>query len=109
LSDSRDVQWTVSIAIWALCLIAAFAGAVVITVHAAQEKDASYPPTRSWVLGSFERWPGSVSGFVNQIRVVDTAGVCLYILESEQGSFEHQRTQLVAVPKTQLPKGAGCQ
>jgi hypothetical protein len=106
MSDSRDVKWTIAVVIFALCYAATF---VAIKLSAAQEKDSSYPPTRSWVLGSFERWPGAASGFVNQIRIVDTAGVCLYILEAEQSSFVHQRTQFVAVPKTQLPKGAGCQ
>jgi hypothetical protein len=89
VSDSRDVRWTVSLAIWALCLIAAFAAAIVITLHAAQEKDPSYPRTRTW----------SVAETHGNVYIVETAGVCLYLTSYA----------VAAVPKTQLPKGAGCQ
>jgi hypothetical protein len=41
------------------------------------------------------------------LRVVDTTGVCLYVM---QGGAEYgARVAVAAVPKTQLPAGTGCQ
>ncbi len=46
-----------------------------------------------------------------QIHVVDTNGVCLYVARDTNGYGEGWTPALamVAVPKTQLPQGAGCQ
>lgn len=41
------------------------------------------------------------------VRVIDTAGVCLYVLQRQYG--EGSYAAIAAVPKTQLPNGAGCQ
>jgi hypothetical protein len=98
VSDSRDVRWTVSLAIWALCLIAAFAAAIVITLHAAQEKDPSYP--RSW------RMKSGPSFLDLDVDIIETAGVCLYLVKS--GGVYGGYT-IAAVAKTQLPRGVGCQ
>lgn len=57
---------------------------------AAQERDASYPPTRVWAIG--------------RIDIVDTAGVCLYVIDK----FADEAA-IAAVPKTALPPGTGCQ
>jgi hypothetical protein len=47
--------------------------------------------TKSWKLGTSETW------------VIDTAGVCIYEILWSGGAA------LSAVPKTQLPVGAGCE
>jgi hypothetical protein len=53
--------------------------------------------TRTWVIQYFERW----SGTTRDIRVIDTTGVCLYVAPESDAIY--------AVPKTQLPAGAGCE
>ena len=40
---------------------------------------------------------------VDGVTVIDTSGVCLYVYS------DYNRGGIAAVPKTQLPKGAGCQ
>ncbi len=89
-----------------LFLLVAVIGLFVRT--SAQEHDPSYPQTRTWILSVFNRQLGG-GEWKHTVRVVDTAGVCLYILDSDAPSWESTRSQMVAVPKTQLPKGAGCQ
>lgn len=39
----------------------------------------------------------------NEVRVLDTTGVCLYVYITGEGGG------IAAVPKTQLPAGTGCQ
>lgn len=85
-----DKRWTIAVAIFALCYAATF---VAIKLSAAQEKDSSYPPTRTWHMALGSGWD------TPSIEVVETAGVCLYL----------SREGIAAVPRTQLPKGAGCQ
>ena len=82
----RDVLFTVAWGVmWAV--IAGGSAWLLIKVDA-QEKDPSYPRTRVWRIAE-----------TNNLYIVETAGVCIYW--SPDG--------LAAVPKTQLPKGAGCQ
>lgn len=51
--------------------------------------------TKTWEMSSgFDRVP---------MTVIDTSGVCLYVIVTNQGPA------IAAVPKTQLPQGAGCQ
>jgi len=75
---------------WSLVLITTwliiFTGLIVAARNQAVEK-TPYHRTTEWEL----RW---------NLKVIDTAGVCLYIYEG-QG--------IAAVPKTQLPPGVGCQ
>lgn len=73
----------------------------------AQEKDPAYPATRSWVLGTYDRLVNP--DYKNRIVVIDTAGVCLYLMEAAASNWAGVQSQLVAVPKTQLLKGTGCQ
>lgn len=65
----------------------------ILNLHA-QERDASYPKTRSWRA-------------VGNILVVDMAGVCLYRVEETFGT--NGFAAIAAVPKTALPPGTGCQ
>jgi hypothetical protein len=75
-----------------LFIVAAVLTALVL--HA-QENDPSYPATRTWKIIL-------PPGFYD-VQVVETAGVCLYIGRTGEGS------SIAAVPKTQLPPGKGCQ
>ena len=53
-------------------------------------------PTKAWKLG--------VPGWVHtEIIVIDIAGVCIYKYDG------YNKGGIAAVPKTQLPSGAGCQ
>jgi hypothetical protein len=86
---------------------------VTLTRLVAQEKDPSYPQTRQWQIGSLYSNGTYATGAV---VVFDTAGVCLYVVTSRidgvspfKGGSEGQIHTIAAVPKTQLPKGAGCQ
>lgn len=88
---SRLYYWVVGVV--AGLGLGAFAHGELVTPTLAQSRPAergSYPETRTWVL------PTST---FNAVRVVDTAGVCLYV---------YMET-IVAIPKTQLPPGTGCQ
>lgn len=42
-----------------------------------------------------------------RVDVIDTEGVCLYVARTFVG--DGKAPAITAVPKTQLPKGAGCQ
>lgn len=67
----------------------------------AQEKDPSYPRTHIWSMHP-----------VANVTVIDTAGVCLYIVPQSLGGLYGgggSINTIAAVAKTQLPKGAGCQ
>jgi hypothetical protein len=79
-------------------------------LHAAQEHDAAYPQTRTWLAADFKTWD-SIYGDTRktQVFVIDTAGVCLYVLQADAPQWDGVRGGIAAVPKTQLPKGAGCQ
>lgn len=72
--------------------VAVWAAIVTTLVLTAQEKDVSYPETRRW-------WIGRISINDAYVEVIDTAGVCLYVVE----------TGIAAVPKTQIAPGKGCQ
>lgn len=61
--------------------------------HTVEGPIPSSRATRQWVM----EYDGG--GFHSYIGVVDTTGVCLYV------TFHG----IAAVPKTQLPQGAGCQ
>lgn len=50
---------------------------------------------QSWFLG----------GTDNNVKIIDTSGVCLYVV---LGNYDGAPA-IAAVPKTQLPQGAGCQ
>ena len=66
-----------------------------MTAHAQNSK----PP--SWTVAGSELW---------EIKVVDLAGVCLYQSTSKIAGYSYgNAVALVAVPKTLLPIGAGCQ
>lgn len=70
-----------------------------LAIGIAQEK----PPreTRQWVLSRI----GDHIDTYQRVVAIDTDGVCLYVVTNE---FSVE-TAIAAVPKTQLPKGAGCQ
>lgn len=77
---------------WKVGLFALAVGVVSAAItDAKQERDSAYPQTRMWNIAD------------TSVYVVDTAGVCLYIWNS------YEKGGIAAVPKTQLPKGAGCQ
>ena len=87
---------------WKAVLFALGAAIVSAAVTSAkQEHDPSYPMTRTWAVMRV----GSSDWFSTaQLDVVETAGVCVYILRGTGNTVSMQ-----TVPKTQLPKGAGCQ
>lgn len=95
-----------------LMMIGACFGIVALAfVHAhAQEKPAR--PTRQWQLGALpwsyesaeQRWYRDV-----RLDVFDTEGVCLYVARAADSSSNDGTLSVTSVPKTQLPKGAGCQ
>lgn len=112
--------------LWVVCFMAAMC-AIAVRVISAQEQPAAGErrgnrcydgkmwkdcgmaekpeppphPQRQWTITEL---PGDMWVSSARIDVVDTAGVCLYVIRS--GS--HQPS-IMAVPKSQLPKGAGCQ
>lgn len=97
--NSRNL-WTVH-----LCVACALAGWLLVMALHAQEKPVR--ETRTWQLGTL---PHKTTGFtegpnqpVADIYVFDTEGVCVYIARTGTA------VALGAVPKTQLPTGAGCQ
>lgn len=86
-----------------LLLVVYVAGLAVAGLYAKQERDPLYPQTRTWQAVQLPPAPW-VDG--TRIDVVDMAGVCLYVTRV-YGSAAALQT--VVVPKTQLPKGTGCQ
>jgi len=77
----------------------------------AQEKPVR--PMRQWELGELPRETEPVDWGqqgVPKVRVdvFDTEGVCLYVTRAYLSTRDWQ-VNTVAVPKTQLPKGTGCQ
>jgi hypothetical protein len=80
---------------WLVAFIAVCIAVSYVISHS-QEKDPSYPPTRTWEISEMQS---------QRVSVVDTAGVCLYVAWN---TWDHS-VAMAAVPKTQLPKGAGCQ
>jgi hypothetical protein len=77
--------------LWLAVVLGALAGLFVGLVSA-QEIGPSYPPTKAWSIAD------------TGVEVIDTAGVCLYIYHDYNNGGA-----ITSVPKTQLPKGAGCQ
>jgi hypothetical protein len=78
--------------------------AVSVARAAMQERQDDYPQTRTWVALD----QGQTSSPLYRplrVRVIDTAGVCLYVAQG----YANDDVAISAVPKTQLPKGAGCQ
>ena len=85
--------------------VALLLGCAMLGVAAArQEKPAR--ETRTW--RAFEL-PSGRAGFRADVDVIDTEGVCLYVLRGESGRMGVTPVALAAVPKTQLPPGTGCQ
>lgn len=76
---------------------------------AVSAQERSGPQTVVWqaveIPVSYATDGRSVPGTI--VNVVDTAGVCLYI--SRPISNDWNGPTIAAVPKTQLPKGTGCQ
>jgi hypothetical protein len=99
---------------WLLWLAALIVGVIVGLVArkvTAQEKPAR--EMRQWQVGYLP--PGEDDKEEAQRRVpatrvdvFDTEGVCLYVTRIYMASQDWQ-VNTVAVPKTQLPKGTGCQ
>ncbi len=81
----------------AMLVLAGFVAATWITGHAQERPDR---PTRQWRAATIDyTWGGQA-----QVDIVDTEGVCLYVIaRAGQGGA------IAAVPKTQLPPGTGCQ
>ena len=71
-----------------------------IATSSAQEKPVR--ETRTWQVVTLPSMGWGTAGEV-RVDVIDTEGVCLYV--SRYGG----KSGIAAVPKTQLPKGAGCQ
>lgn len=55
--------------------------------------------TQQWLIGLDKPYEG-----IAVVHVIDTNGVCLYVTAGSSGG-----SAIAAVPKTQLPAGAGCQ
>jgi len=91
---------------WQAVLFALGASIVSAAItDAKQEHDATYPQTRIWKMADD-------IGHGADLSVVDTAGVCLYVTRQDSyagAGGTHIALAIAAVPKTQLPKGAGCQ
>jgi hypothetical protein len=107
--------------VWGLIVGASLAVLIYLGVETARAQEAPARPMKSWQLG----WlPGIDNADTEnmdrrfRVDVYDTEGVCLYVVSG------YQRTEpirldvpialgmtsaIAAVPKTQLPKGAGCQ
>lgn len=95
----------------------ALGAAIVSAAMTSAKQEAPVRPHRSWQLG----WvPLSEGGheWDARITVIDTEGACLYVVTSARGAqagFSNptvaisDSVAITAVPKTQLPKGAGCQ
>lgn len=69
---------------------------------AAQERPDR--PTRAWRAHELPKVDWRAGGVI--VDIIDTEGVCLYITRTDG---EAKAPALAAVPKTQLPPGAGCQ
>jgi len=105
----------------AVCAVFGLVGAVLLImlvwaprawVLRAQQAERLRPwrETKVWLLQPNNRALPSAG----TILVLDTEGVCLYLYERSWsgGGFDTSDTlagALVAVPKTQLPQGTGCQ
>lgn len=87
-----------------LMIVAALVLAGAAVADALQEKPAR--ATRSW--RAYEL-PRGKAGAGADVDVVDTEGVCLYVVRGEQGEYGVTPVAIAAVSKTQLPAGAGCQ
>jgi hypothetical protein len=61
--------------------------------------------TQQWRI-SLDNAYGGITGTV-QVHVIDTTGVCLYIVRDSTTSMNN--VAIAAVPKTALPQAAGCQ
>lgn len=103
--------------LWGVCfsvvLITFLIGVSLRGLHHGQEHDPSYYKTQQWVLGSIRvaesDWPDHPRMNL-RIDVFDTAGVCVYVASSFiYGHDTGPIGTIAAVPKTQLPPGAGCQ
>lgn len=86
-------------AIVAIAIVICFCIGLKLAPLLAQERMPNYRPTRSWTITA-------VDG--TRLSVVETAGVCIYISMHFQASYA-DTVAMAAVPKTQLPMGAGCQ
>jgi hypothetical protein len=92
--------------LWKAVVFALGVGVVSAAItDAKQEHDASYPKTRSWQVAELGHGDNDWYPWT-RIDVIDTAGVCLYV--SRTNASDGGST-IVAVPKTQLLKGVGCQ
>jgi hypothetical protein len=122
-------QWG-SLLVGFLCVIGIVAFGVLEArqekhARVAVEKDPTYPKTHQWTLAELTNLAVTERQGDNGVRktrimVVDTAGVCLYVAQSAHSDSlsnhfdyaalsEGLAVAMVAVPKTQLKPGVGCQ
>lgn len=101
----------------------ALGAAMVSAAMTSAKQEAPARPMRQWQLG----WAKGVltserdddRARVTRVDVFDTEGVCLYVAQSAHATdvgfsdgraiSEGLSVAITAVPKTQLPKGVGCQ
>lgn len=82
--------------IGSLLALLVIVGAVLTVTAEAQKAERG---TQHWTVLVPETGPGQY------VHVFDMSGVCLYLYEAH----EHHGGGIVAIPKTQLAQGAGCQ
>lgn len=85
-------------------LILSGAALVAVAVYIVHAQERSAFQTRQWTVGVI-----TYSSLENaRVDVIETEGVCLYVAVAGIDP-RHRVATLAAVPKTQLPKGTGCQ
>lgn len=96
---------------WLFALVCVFVGTVLGTVHAQRGRSPIATPRRATAeVVEAQQWVinlDAVGGekFVH-IQIIDTTGVCLYVYQASDSAIYGS---VAAIPKTQLPKGVGCQ
>lgn len=94
--------------------------AVLAVVSAVKAQEQPQKPHKQWQLGWVPLGENDAHEYDAKVTVIDTEGVCLYVVtghrEKLHVNVSHAdtialgvTTAITAVPKTQLPKGAGCQ
>lgn len=96
---NREMRYDVAIAVAVMFTLA------MVVVEVAQERPER--ETRTWQALTL---PEANYHADARVDVIDTQGVCLYVVRTATwGSSSVPAAMFAAVPKTQLPAGAGCQ
>lgn len=99
----RTYRWLFSV--W---FCAALLGAIVGNAIPSRAQEKPVRETRQWHVAMLPfAGTGAGAGYTAvRVDVIDTEGVCLYVGRTYAAT---KAPTITAVPKTQLPKGAGCQ